>query len=158
VRYYLASSPGPIRSWCAYAGAPPCGKPQGESTNIEQTQQSINHQFASPFIIRRTLIWLEIHFSNSYNLRNTQDTRYIALRAALTILGVLYTSQTHSLLVFLVWEMIGRYRLLHHLAHEPAQGITESTHNHHRSLHEDGSKPHSLVLIGTVLANRRIYS
>jgi hypothetical protein len=26
VRYYSASSPGPIRSQCAYAGAPPCGK------------------------------------------------------------------------------------------------------------------------------------
>jgi hypothetical protein len=51
VRYYLASSPGPIRNRCAYAGAPPCGKPQGESTNTGQTQQSINHQFASPFII-----------------------------------------------------------------------------------------------------------
>jgi hypothetical protein len=37
VRYYLASSPGPIRSWCAYAGAPPCGKPQGESTKRQWT-------------------------------------------------------------------------------------------------------------------------
>jgi hypothetical protein len=47
VRYYSASSPGPIRSWCADAGAPPCGKPQGESTHRERTQRSINHQVAS---------------------------------------------------------------------------------------------------------------
>jgi hypothetical protein len=48
VRYYLASSPGPIRSRCAYAGAPPCGKPQGESTRIRRTRHSINHQVALP--------------------------------------------------------------------------------------------------------------
>jgi hypothetical protein len=48
VSYYSASSPGPIRSWCAYARAPPCGKPQGEGTKRQQTQQSINHQVASP--------------------------------------------------------------------------------------------------------------
>jgi hypothetical protein len=74
-------------------------------------------------------IRLETHFGDSYNLRNTRDTLYIASRAASTILGVLYTSQISSSPVLLVWEMIGRYRLLHHLAHEPAQGITASTHN-----------------------------
>jgi hypothetical protein len=33
VRYYSASSPGPIRSQCAYAGADPCGKPQQKNNN-----------------------------------------------------------------------------------------------------------------------------
>jgi hypothetical protein len=53
VRYYLASSPGPIRSWCTYAGAPPCGKTttgEHKERRIKHTQQAINHQVASPLL------------------------------------------------------------------------------------------------------------
>jgi hypothetical protein len=38
----------------------------------------------------------------------------------------LKTLETRSSHVFLVWAMVRRYRLLHHPAHEPAQGISQS--------------------------------
>jgi hypothetical protein len=40
VRYYSASSLGPFRSQCAYAGADPCGKPQQK--NNDNTHIYIN--------------------------------------------------------------------------------------------------------------------
>jgi hypothetical protein len=43
VRYYSASSLGPFRSQCAYAGADPCGKPQqknNDNTHIYINQSS----------------------------------------------------------------------------------------------------------------------
>jgi hypothetical protein len=42
VRYCSASSPGPIRSWCTYAGTPPCGKPQREDTRRRHEATAIN--------------------------------------------------------------------------------------------------------------------
>jgi hypothetical protein len=42
VRYYLASSPGPIRNQCAYAGAPPCWKLQPENTRTRRTRIHIH--------------------------------------------------------------------------------------------------------------------
>jgi hypothetical protein len=41
-RYYLASSPGPIRSWCTHAGAPPCGKTTTGEHEERRTSTDIN--------------------------------------------------------------------------------------------------------------------
>jgi hypothetical protein len=64
VRYYSASSPGPIGSRCAYAGAPPCGKPRPEDTRNEQRR-----------VINQSSICIMIVIILSENICNTETWR-----------------------------------------------------------------------------------